>query len=86
MEDPEYPERTMYVHVTPAKIRSALRYVTENKGKTVKMPSGREYRVWSETLEREVSHLRYNVDEADLDAAVADELLQIVAYGTIIFG
>lgn len=44
------------------------------------------YDAASEKLVRECRHLVFNADDADLDAPMADELLQLIVLGEIVFG
>lgn len=62
------------------------RYVLDNKGKMLRTPTGTEYPAWSKALERECSNLVFNADECDFDASSADELIQLAAYGEVVFG
>ena len=67
-------------------IMKQARYVLANTGKLLRTQAGGEYRAWSDALERECSHLVFNVDECDFDASSADEIIQLAAYGEVVFG
>lgn len=62
------------------------RYVLANPVKMLRTTTGTEYPAWSDALERECRHLVFNVQECDFDASSADELIQLAAYGEVVFG
>lgn len=69
-------------------VMKQARYVVANKGKMrpPARPGGKEWPAWSQALERECTNLVFNVDACDFDAASADELIQLAAYGEVVFG
>jgi hypothetical protein len=72
--------------VDHALIMKTARRVLASKGKTLRTATGVAYPAWSLDLERQCSHLLFNVDAADLDAPCADELLQLAVLGEVVFG
>lgn len=77
---------TKTVTVDHALILKTARYVLANAGKTRRTPQGSEYPAWSSSLERQCRNLLTERDDADLDASIADELLQLAVLGEVIFG
>jgi len=86
MENP-LEDGTVRVELTHKAVMSAARYVIGNADKTWQYrPEGRVYMAFSGDLIRECRNLIFSADEADLDAVVADELIQVVAFRTVHFG
>jgi hypothetical protein len=67
-------------------VLTTARFVMANVGKTLSTPRGGEYPAWSRSLERQCWNLLTEPGEADLDACVADELLQLAVLGEVVFG
>lgn len=77
---------TKTMTVNHALVLKTARYVVANVGKTLRTPRGSEYPAWSRQLERECWNLLTDPDDSDLDACVADELLQLAMFGEVVFG
>lgn len=88
MDDADGPNTEPYRRVTLNHdvVMAQARYVLANPGKMLRTPTGTEYPAWSKALERECSNLVFNADECDFDASSADELIQLAAYGEVVFG
>lgn len=69
------PSSTVTVTVTHADIMAAARKVMKARP-----------RYASDVLGRECRNLVFDVDEADFDAPCADELLQVIVLGEIVYG
>lgn len=67
-------------------VLKTARYVLANRGRMLTTARGGSYPAWSHALERECSNLVFRGDEADLDAGIADELLQLAVLGEVIYG
>ena len=95
MENPE-EDGHLPVTVNHKEVMKWARHVIANKGKRllygkqgiwrVQVPLNTDRRAWSTTLESECRNLIFDVDECDFDADSADELLQLIAYGEVVFG
>jgi len=86
MEDPE-GDGHLPVTVNHKEVLKWARHVIANKGKRLLYgKQGKTRRAWSTTLESECTNLIFDVDECDFDADSADELLQLIAYGEVIYG
>lgn len=79
---------TVTVMVDHKLIMKTARYVLDNKGKlSPARPNGTQtYPAWSKALERECQRLVLSADDADFDADIADELLQLAVLGEVVFG
>lgn len=67
-------------------VMKTAKEVLANKGKALTLPSGTSYPAWSLELERNCSALVFDADDADFDADSADELLQLIVLGEVVFG
>jgi hypothetical protein len=86
MEDPEdSDDHSVEVLLNHKMVMKWARHVVKNKGKEVEYRPGRWYRAWSVALEDACAALVFNVDDADFDAPSADELIQLAAYGRVVF-
>jgi hypothetical protein len=78
-------ENTHATHVTHKRVMEMAKHVLDNQGKMETTPRGTEYPAWSDALEQQCVNLLYNPDDADLDAPCADELLQLIVIGSVIY-
>jgi hypothetical protein len=72
---------TATVTVTHKTIMAAVRKIAEDKGED---KGGIKY--LGDATKREARNLIFDADEADLDAAIADQVLQFIVLGEIVFG
>lgn len=73
-EDPETDGKTIRKEIRHSNIMQAARKIIE-KGFDA-----------NSTIKSECRNLLFDVDAADLDAVIADAVLQVAVYGDIIFG
>jgi hypothetical protein len=79
-EDLEDESRNQAVLVNHEKVMKAAAQIA------AMTPPERESRYISSKVRKECVNLLFRADDADLDAVIADSLLQFIVYGKVVFG
>jgi hypothetical protein len=79
-EDTEDEDRDVRVDINHRIVMQAAREISSMGADEMK----RKY--ISNACQRECRHLAFNVDECDFDAVSADELVQYIAYDSVVYG